>query len=382
MIGVRAWEGANVAINRQKGLEQLKKQLSDGAMSILSERPEKQVVSTGIATLDAALGVGGLVRGQQVIVYGTPGSGKSSLAYTAVGNLMQRDPDAMVCIVDVERAANMEWLSKFGIDPGRTVIIEEPTVEADINALQQAVRANAFDYIIVDSLGAVMRAVEFDGKDGKGGDAEVVQVGGSAKAITRMVNMANAEMVTMDKAEISGHEVIKPVILFINQVRANIGSPYGGTKMSGGYALEHMSSVVLKVQASGAANDKMWGTVNGKKVQVGSRVTCKVERNKNAPTPRIAGYNFCWEECPEHDFGIDSAASCLDLALEYGVFEAKGAWVYYGEHGQPGFVRENGRAAMLEVLRDNPEFMAEVYAKTMKEINKHNDEIMEEADAE
>ena len=367
-----------MAINRKKGLALLQKQLSDGALSILSQRPEKKVVSTGIATLDAAMGVGGFVRGQQVIVYGTPGSGKSSLAYTAVGNLMQRDEDAMVCIVDVERAANIEWLAKFGIDPDRTVIIEEPTVEADINALQQAVRANAFDYIIVDSLGAVMRAVEFDGKDGKGGDAETTQVGGSAKAITRMVNMANAEMVNMDKAEIAGNEVIKPVILFINQVRANIGSPYGGTKMSGGYALEHMSSVVLKVQASGAASDRMWGTVNGNKTQVGCRVTCKIERNKNAPTPRLAGYDFCWEECPEHTFGIDSAAACLDLALEYGVFEARGAWVYYGTDGEDGFVKQNGRAAMLQVLRDNPEFMDKVYAETMDTINAANDRIMRE----
>lgn len=370
-----------MAINRKKGLEMLRKQLSDGALSMLSEQPDRKVVSTGIATLDSALGVGGLVRGEQVILYGLPNSGKSSLAYTVAGNLMSRDDEAMVCILDIERAAKPDWLCQFGIDPDRTVVLKEPTIEDDVNAFQQAIRSGAFDVIIVDSLGAVVRSRDFDGKDGKGGDANVAQVGGAAGAITRMVNKANAEMINLDKIENTGQEVIKPVIIFINQARANFNSMYGGITMSGGYALEHMSDVVIRVQSSGAANDKMFGTVNGQKVQVGTRVTCKVERNKNAPSPRQAGYDFCWEECPEFSFGIDSAAACLDLALEYGVMTARGAWVYYGVEGEDGYLKQNGRAAMLSVLRDNPEFMAVVYDETMKAISKENDEIMEEADA-
>ena len=366
-----------MAVNRKKGLEMLKKQLSEGSLSMLSEQPERKVVSTGIATLDSALGVGGFVRGEQVILYGTPAGGKSSLAYTSIGNLMQRDKDAMACILDIERAAKPDWLVKFGIDPERTMILKEPTIEDDINAFQKAIRSGAFDFIVVDSLGAVVRSNAFDGKDGKGGDANTAQVGGSAAAITRMVNLANAEMIDLDKLELSGHEVIKPVILHINQARANFNSPYGGITMAGGYALEHISDVVIRVQASGAANDKMFGTVDGKKVQVGTRVVCKIERNKNAPSPRMAGYDFCWDDCPEYPFGIDSASACLDLAVEQGVIEARGAWLYYGKEGEDGYVKQNGRNAMLAVMRDNPEFMDKVYAETMERISKENDELME-----
>ena len=370
-----------MAIDRKKGLASLKKQLSDGSLSMLSEQPSRQVLPTGIATLDYALGVGGLVRGQQVIFYGPPDGGKSALAYTAVGNLMMRDPDAMACIVDIERAADIGWLSKFGIDPDRTVIIKEPTIEEAVNAFQKAMRACAFDYIIVDSLGAVIRANDFDGKDGKGGDATKAQVGGAASVITRWVNKANAELVVLDKQELSGTEVIKPVIIFINQVRDNFNSMYGGLTMPGGHALRHMSKTIIRVTASGAANDKMFGTVNGKKVQVGTRVTCKIERNKNAPDGRLAGYDFCWEECPEFSFGIDSAAACYDLAVEYGVISAKGAWCHYGDEGADDYVKANGRSAMIDLLRDNPEFMECVYADTMREVKKENDDIMEELDA-
>ena len=363
-------------VDRKKGLEALRRQLSDGALSMLSEQPERKVLPTGIATLDSALGTGGLVRGQQVIFYGPPDGGKSALAYTSVGNLMARDADAMACIVDIERSASPDWLSKFGIDPERTVIIKEPTIEESVNAFQQAMRSCAFDYIIVDSLGAVIRSADFDGKDGKGGDANKAQVGGAASVITRWVNKANAELVVLDKMELSGTDVIKPVIIFINQVRDNFNSMYGGLTMPGGHALRHMSKTIIRVTASGAAADRMFGTVNGKKVQVGTRVTCKIERNKNAPDGRLAGYDFCWEECPEYRFGIDSVSACYDLAVENGVIETRGAWCYYGKDGEPGFVKQNGRAAMISVLRDNPEFMEVVYAETMNRISKRNDEEM------
>lgn len=368
-------------VDRKKGLAMLKKQLSDGALSMLSEQPERQVLPTGIATLDSALGVGGLVRGQQVIFYGPPDGGKTALALTAAGNLMMRDKDAMVCIIDIERSASIDWLVKFGIDPDRTVIIKEPTIEESVNAFQQAMRSCAFDYIIIDSLGAVIRANDFDGKDGKGGDANKAQVGGAASVITRWVNKANAELVVLDKQELSGTEVIKPVIIFINQVRDNFNSMYGGLTMPGGHALRHMSKTIIRVTASGAANDRLFGTVNGKKVQVGTRVTCKIERNKNAPDGRIAGYDFCWEECPEYEFGIDSAAACYDLAVEYGVIQTRGAWCYYGSDGDDMCVKQNGRSAMIDVLRDNPEFMAKVYAETMREVSKENEALMGGEDA-
>ena len=103
-------------VDRQKGLAQLRKTLSDGALSLLSEQKERSVISTGIATLDSALGVGGLVRGSQNIFWGTPSAGKSALCYTAIGNMMKRDPEAMACIFDIERSASMDWLVKFGVD--------------------------------------------------------------------------------------------------------------------------------------------------------------------------------------------------------------------------------------------------------------------------
>lgn len=361
-------------VDRTKGLEQLRKTLKDGAMSMLSEQSERKVISTGIATLDAALGVGGLVRGSQNIFWGTPSAGKSVLCYTAIGNMMQRDPESMACIFDIERSADVDWLVKFGVDPERVVIIKEPTIEANVNTFQEVMRTSSFDFVVIDSLGAVVRSVDFDGKDGKGGDASKAQVGGASSVITRWVSKANSELIVLDKMENTGVDVIKPVIVHINQVRDNLSSMYGGHTMPGGHALQHMASTIVKVTASGASADKIWGTVENSqsKVQVGTRVNCVIEKNKFAPAKRMAGYNFCWEECQEHEFGIDSYAACVELAVDFGVIASKGAWMYYGEEGHEGFVKANGKAAMVELMRDNPELYSRVYSETMHAVSKEN----------
>lgn len=52
------------------------------------------------------------------------------------------------------------------------------------------------------------------------------------------------------------------------------------------------------------------------------------------------------------------------------------AWFYYGTEGEEGFVKANGKAAMVELLKDNPEFYEKVYAETMARISAENDEIM------
>lgn len=369
-----------MAVNRKKGLAALEKVLKDGQMTSLADQKPLEVVPTGIATLDSALGVGGFVRGSMVVVYGQASAGKSAAAYTAIGNLMKSDPDAMACIFDVERSATKEWCEKFGIDPERVRIVQEPTIEDTVNDLQQVMRSNVFDYILIDSLGAVMRAVAFDGKDGKGGDENKAVVAGSAATITHLVNKVNGEFTVLDKMENTGHEVLKPVVLMINQVRVNMNSMYGGVDMPGGYALKHMMDVRLRVSASGAPADKMMGTVNGEKVQVGTRVNVTVEKNKFAPPLRQAGYNFCFEECPEWQFGIDSVAACFDLAVKHGVIATKGAWCRYGEEGDPGYVKANGKNAMMELLRDNPEFYDAVYADVMAAVGKDNEGYVDEAD--
>lgn len=349
-----------MGIDRASSLKRLQKELGAGTLHFLSEHREPQVESTGIATLDAALGVGGFVRGSMVTLYGGPSSGKSALAYTAIGNLMRRDDKACALVLDIERSASRDWMAKFGVDPERTVVVTEETVEDYVNVALECMKADTFDYVVVDSLGAVARSVDVFGKDGKGGDVNVMQVGGSSKVITAMVNLMNSALSAVDKRDYAGEEVVRPVVLFINQVRDVIGARVPMQSMPGGNAFKHMCNVIVKVQASGAAADRLMGTVGGVKRQVGQRVMCTVEKNKFAPPRRQGGYLFCYEECDEYGFGIDSSDALASLALERGVVQSKGAWCNYGDR------KFNGRGALCDALRADSALYGEVYRETME----------------
>ena len=352
-----------MSVDRSAGLASLSKKLSDGAMFSLRDKRGVESISTGVATVDAALGTGGFVRGGQHILYGSPSSGKSALVYSTIASMQRSDPEAMAAIIDVERSASPEWLERFGVDVDRVRVIIEPTIEECVNAFQLAVRANCFDLILIDSLGAVIRAVDFDGKDGSGGDANTQQVGGSSRVITSWVNKANAELTRIEKMENVGSEVIKPAIIYINQVRDVIGSRFPTQGMPGGNALKHMMGTITRVQASGATADRMIGTVDGTKMQVGQRVMCTVEKNKYAPPRRQGGYLFCYEECDEYGFGVDSSDALYSLAVERGVIEAKGAWSSF--QSSTGEVKLNGRNAFCERLRNDRELYDEVYGVVM-----------------
>ena len=349
-----------MAVDRKSAIAALAKELGAGTLHTLSEQIKPKVESTGIATLDAALGTGGFTRGSMVALYGGPSSGKSALAYTAIGNLMKRDETAMALVVDIERSADKDWMAMFGCDPDRVMVMTCETIEEYVNKTLACIKSNSFDYIVVDSLGAVARSVDVFGKDGDGGDVGVQQVGGSSRVITSMVNLMNSALSAIDKEKYSGHEVVEPVILFINQVRDVIGSRFPMQGMPGGNAFKHMCSVIVKVQASGAAADRMMGTVGGNKRQVGQRVMCTVEKNKFAPPRRQGGYLFCYEPCDEYGFGIDSADALVSLAVERGVVTGRGAWLYHGED------KYNGRQALCSAVRGDEKLYEGLYRETME----------------
>ena len=73
-----------MSVDRSAGLASLSKKLSDGAMFSLRDKRGVESISTGVATVDAALGTGGFVRGGQHILYGSPSSGKSALVYSTI----------------------------------------------------------------------------------------------------------------------------------------------------------------------------------------------------------------------------------------------------------------------------------------------------------
>jgi recombination protein RecA len=82
-----------------------------------------------------------------------------------------------------------------------------------------------------------------------------------------------------------------------------------------------------------------------------------VVKNKVAPPFRKAEFEITFGE------GISKVGEIVDLSVEYNIIKKSGSWFSYGDTklGQ-------GRDAVKEMLKDNPELCEELEAKIMEAI--------------
>ena len=122
-----------------------------------------------------------------------------------------------------------------------------------------------------------------------------------------------------------------------------------------GRALKFYSSVRLEVRR--IETIKIGGDATGNRVRI------KVVKNKVAPPFKEAEIDIIFAE------GISKTGDLVDVASQYDVIQKTGAWyAYNGEKIGQG--RENAK----KYFADNPEIYEEVYAKTMAEIERINEE--------
>ena len=140
--------------------------------------------------------------------------------------------------------------------------------------------------------------------------------------------------------------------IFINQLREKIGVMFGNPETTtGGNALKFYASIRLDIRRGNALKkgDEVYGY----------RTKVKVVKNKVAPPFRKAEFDLILGE------GISKAGEIIDLGVELGIISKSGAWFSYGDTklGQ-------GKEAVRELLKDNPELMEELEAKVREKLKK------------
>lgn len=355
--------------SKSQVLKKLAKKLPDGAVYTLNEQEGIEFIPTGISTLDYAIG-GGWPRGWMTQVYGPSSSGKSAMVLQSIGNYQKSHPESLAAVIDLEKSMTEDWAVKFGIDPDRLVVLRPTNVEEMITMSVEAVKANAFDIIMVDSLGAGLLQSEIEN--------DRTRMAGSAGNITRMVKAINSSFIELERerkvannSDGDANELVIPAVLLINQVRVNMSSMYGEDTYGGGKALGHMIGVNIHLRASKASADKIMGTVDRQQLRVGWMCTATVEKNKLSVPGKSAGYSFVFCECPEHEFGIDNARSVADLALATGIARVDGKSIYYPT---PNGTEEKvvGRNNFQQIMRENEELVKFLAEEISRDISKNS----------
>jgi recombination protein RecA len=307
-------------------LEALNKAHGSGSVVRLGDKPQEaiNVIPSGSIALDAALGVGGFPRGRIVEVYGPESSGKTTIALHAIA---QAQAAGGTCaFIDAEHALDPGYAAAVGVDTGQLLLSQPDSGEQALEIVDHLTRTGEVTLIVVDSVAALVPRAELEGEMGDS------HVGLHARL------MSQAMRKIAGPAEKTG-----TTVLFINQLRVNIGQMGYGTPetTTGGKALRFYASIRLDVRRIQTEKEKEEAT--------GNRTRVKVVKNKLAAPHKQAELTI------EYGHGINRERELVEFGAAVGVVNKSGNWYSYGD-----IKLGNGLPAAVRYLRANPEVSAEL----------------------
>ena len=312
----------------QSTLDKIEKSYGKGSIMKLGDRPDEQldVISTGSISLDMALGVGGFPRGRVIEIYGPESSGKTTLAIHAIAECQKNG--GIAAFIDAEHAFDSFYAKKLGVDINNLLVSQPDNGEQALEIADNLIRSGAIDIIVIDSVAALTPKAEIDGDMGDS------KVGLQARLMSQAMRKLTA---TIRKTNCC--------CIFINQLREKIGVLFGNPETTtGGNALKFYASVRIDIRRTQAIKD---GDQN-----VGNRVKVKIVKNKVAPPFRTCEFDLMFGE------GISKLGEIIDLGVDLDILHKSGSWFSYGESKLA-----QGREALKQLLRDNPELCDELESK-------------------
>lgn len=312
----------------QLTLDKIEKGYGKGTIMKLGDNAieDVQVIPTGSLGLDLALGVGGYPRGRVIEIYGPESSGKTTLAIHAIAEAQKSG--GIAAFIDAEHAFDRFYAKKLGVDIENLYISQPDNGEQALEIADHLIRSGAIDIIVIDSVAALTPKSEIEGEMGES------KMGLQARLMSQALRKLTANI-----------NRTNTTCFFINQLREKIGVMFGNPETTtGGNALKFYASVRVDIRRVGQLKE-------GEDIQ-GNRTRVKVVKNKLAPPFRKAEFDILYGQ------GISKTGELIDMGVDLNILKKSGSWFSYGETrlGQ-------GRDAVKNLLRDNPELSEEIEEK-------------------
>ncbi len=318
--------------DKDKALEQvlndIEKQFGKGSIMKLGDNKHLKVdvVSSGVLSLDIALGVGGYPKGRIIEIYGPESSGKTTFALQAIAEHQKLGGRA--AFIDAEHALDPIYAEKLGVNIDELLLSQPDTGEQALEICDALVRSEAISIVVIDSVAALVPQAEIDGEMGDS------HVGLQARLMSQALRKLNG---TISKTNTT--------VIFINQLREKVGVMFGNPETTtGGRALKFYASVRLEIRRSEQL--KMGEGV------VGNKTAVKVVKNKVAPPFKSCVVDIMYGE------GVSREGEVIDLATDANILEKTGAWYAYN-----GEKLGQGKENVKLLLKENPELCHELEHK-------------------
>lgn len=324
----------------EKAIRKIENSFGKGSIMILGDDKKVMpvdVIPTGSLSLDIATGVGGYPRGRIVEIYGPEASGKTTVVLHAIAEVQKAG--GIAAIVDAEHALDPVYAQALGVDLKSLLISQPDYGEQALEIVDELIRSNAVDLVVVDSVAALVPRVEIEGAMGD------MQVGLQARLMSQALRKI-AGNVNRSHA----------VVIFTNQIRMKIGVLYGSPETTtGGIALKFYSTLRIEIRRAEAIKD-------GAEI-VGNVVSAKIVKNKVAPPFKKAFFDIIYGK------GIVRENDLFHVALSEDLLQRKGSWFYYvGENGKE-FTLGQGKNNVVAFFKENPEIALEIERRIRKKYN-------------
>ena len=309
-------------------LDAIRSKFGDEAIMKLGEKPKVNVnaIPTGSIGLDAALGIGGMPRGRIVEIFGPESSGKTTLSLHIIAEAQKLG--GICAFIDAEHAMDPEYAKRLGVKTDELLISQPDTGEQALGIVESLVNTGKMDVIVIDSVAALTPKDEIEG------DMGAHHVGKQARLMSQALRKLTSIVAKS-----------KTVVIFINQIRMQIGVMFGNPETTpGGKALKFYTSVRLDIR-------RIAQIKKGDEV-MGGRVRVKVVKNKVAAPFRQTEFDLMYNE------GISQEGEIIALGEKMGIINKSGTSYAYGDEKLG-----RGYDATRQFLRENTKVKEEVLGK-------------------
>lgn len=282
-------------------IAQIKTKFGDDSIMKLGDKPKVNIdaISTGSIGLDAALGVGGLPRGRIIEIFGPESSGKTTLALHVTAEAQKKG--GVCAYIDAEHAMDPDYAKKLGVKIDQLLISQPDTGEQALEIVESLVRSGKIDVIVIDSVAALTPKDEIEG------DMGASHMGKQARLMSQALRKLTGIVAKS-----------KTVVIFINQIRMQIGVMFGNPETTpGGKALKFYTSVRLDIR-------RIAQIKKGEEI-MGGRCRVKVVKNKVAAPFKQTEFDLMYNE------GISREGELIALGEKMGIITKSGVSYSYGD---------------------------------------------------
>lgn len=311
-------------------IDAIQKQFGRGSIMRLGQSTvvPVDVISTGIPTLDTALGVGGIPKGRIVEIFGPEAAGKTTVCLSIIAEAQKAGGTA--AFIDAEHALDPAWAKILGVKLEELLVSQPDTGEQALEITETLVRSGGIDLIVVDSVAALVPRAEIEGEMG---DSQMgLQARLMSQALRKLTGIVSKS---------------KTTIVFTNQLRQKIGVFFGNPETTpGGLALKFYCSIRMDVRKI--------ETLKKNNMVYGARIRVKVIKNKVAPPFKEA-------EVVIISSGIDKEEGIVDAAIAAGLLVQSGSFIKYQDK-----VLGHGKAEVKEILMKDTKIREQILKQLIK----------------